>query len=155
LAKQEDEKRKTIKGYRSTSPVLKKLANSRMELLLKGKPVRFDANDLSTAYASVIKAHYAGNRKAAEEYACHRLIKLLHLESAYRNNNLLFVVKNWCVLLMANEKLLRSDKALQQQLKKMFLLKANGSEEEYLQEMRKGKVLSLLDFVAQPNENFK
>lgn len=147
LARKEFEKRSTVKGYRSTPSVLKKLAESRMELVLKGKPVRFDANDLSTAYASIIKTRYAGNRKAAEQYACHRLIKLLHLESAYRNSNLFFVVKNWSVLLMSNEKLLRADKALQQQLKKMFLLKANGSEEEYLKVMRKGKVLSLLNFV--------
>lgn len=144
LARKEDEKRSTIKGYRSTPSVLKKLAESRMELVLKGKPVRFDANDLSTAYASVIKTRYAGNRRAAEEYACHRLIKLLHLESAYRNSNLFFVVKNWSVLLMANEKLLRTNKALQQQLKKMFLLKADGSEDEYLRKMRKGKLLGLL-----------
>lgn len=155
LARKEDEKRSTIKGYRSTPSVLKKLAESRMELVLKGKPVRFDANDLSTAYASIVKTRYAGNRKAADEYACHRLIKLLHLESAYRNSNLFFVVKNWSVLLMTNEKLLRVDKALQQQLKKMFLLKANGSEEEYLQQIRASKQLkSLLANAVQASERY-
>lgn len=155
LARKENEKRSTVKGYRSSPSVLRKLAESRMELVLKGKPVRFDANDLSTAYASVIKTRYAGNRKAAEEYACHRLIKLLLLESAYRNSNLFFVVKNWSVLLMANEKLVRADKALQQQLKKMFLLKANGSEEGYLQQIRASKQLkSLLANAVQASDQY-
>ncbi|MCW5908032.1 MAG: hypothetical protein KIS94_09255 [Chitinophagales bacterium] len=144
LAISENEKRKAIKGYRSSAKVLNKLADSRMELILKGKPVCFDATDLSIAYAAIVKNKFAGNRKTAEEHSYHRLTKLLHLENASGNSNLAFVVKNWSVLLMANEKELRSDKVLQKQLRKMFLLKAGGSEEEYLKEMRRGNLRKII-----------
>ncbi|MBL0309341.1 MAG: hypothetical protein IPP77_06625 [Bacteroidetes bacterium] len=141
LAQEENAKRIAHPKYRSPAPVLKKLADSRMELLLEGKPAKFDATDLSIVYARLIKDQYNGDRKAADEQCFERLIKLLHLKKAYQDKNLAFVLKNWAVLLMANEKALRADKALQRSLRQMFEWKASGSEEDYLRMMRKEKVL--------------
>lgn len=65
IAEAEAVKIQSQKGYRSPSSVLKKLAGSRMELILSEKPVRFDATDLSIAYRSIIKSHFNNNRRQA------------------------------------------------------------------------------------------
>ena len=43
-----------------------------------------------------------------------------------------FILKNWAVLLLSNEKELRYNNALKKMLKKLFVLKAGGSEEAYI-----------------------
>lgn len=132
IAEEETVKIKLQKGYRSPAPVLKKLADSRMELIVKGNPVRFDATDLSIAYAGIIKNRFNNNRNAAMQYAYLRLVKLLHLEKAYTNENLAFVLKNWSVLLMTAENEIKNNKHLKAELKQIFELKANGSEEKFI-----------------------
>jgi hypothetical protein len=51
----ETKKIRSIKGYRTPESVLKKLAESRLELTLDKKTVRFDVTDLSRAYVSILK----------------------------------------------------------------------------------------------------
>ncbi|MBK7559196.1 MAG: hypothetical protein IPI54_13510 [Chitinophagaceae bacterium] len=47
-----------------------------------------------------------------------------------------YILTNWAVLLLSNESELRSNAPLKKILKKLFLLKATGSEEEYIKVMQ-------------------
>ena len=131
LAKTEALKIKSIRGYRSPGSVLKKLAASRMELILQKKPVQFDATDFSRAFSSILKAAYNNNHKKARDHSFIRFAKLLQIKN-YHEQKLQYILKNWCVLFFSNgeEPLLTS--SLKKILKKLFELKATGSEEEYI-----------------------
>ena len=153
LATTEAQKLQTQKGYKSAAAVLKKLANGRLELILKNNAtVRFDATDLSLAYWNIVKEKYAGNRKIAEQDSYQQLKKLLQLSESTDDANLQYVMKNWCVILMSDTSALHFDKPLIEQLKKLFLFKAQGSEEDYMRllqsskELRKLLKASALDF---------
>jgi len=136
LAETEALKIKSIKGYRSPAPVLKKLADSRLEILLKKNAVKFDATDLSLVYARILKDQYNDNRKLAEEHCFTKLIEWLQLKN-YHEEKLQFNLKNWCVLLLSNEQELRRNKGLKKILKKLFALKAEGLEEDYIVELQR------------------
>ena len=131
LATAEDVKIKFNKTYRSPVPVLKTLANSRLELVLQKNAVRFDATDISRAYAGILVKKYNGNRLLAEKGAATKLANILLIKN-YREDNMKFILKNWAVLLLSNEKELRQNSALKKTLRKLFILKAGGSEEEYI-----------------------
>ena len=105
-------------------------------LIMHKKAFRFDATDLSRAYASILKNQYSNNRKLAEEYSFKKLVKLLQIKN-YHEGKLQFIIKNWCVLLLSNEKELRSNKRLKKLLKTLFVLKASGSEEDYITALQK------------------
>jgi hypothetical protein len=132
IAEEESVKRSAQKSYRSPYAALKQLANSRMELVMGGKPVRFDVTDLSIAYINILKDRFNNSRKQAMDYAYPRIVRLLKLEKAYTDMNLEFVVKNWCVFLITAEDELKSNKALCATLAEILLMKANGSEEKYI-----------------------
>src|SRR5688500_5651294 len=151
LAEAEALKIKSIKGYRSPAPVLKKLADSRLEMLLKKKAVRFDATDLSLIYARILKDQYNNNRKLAEDCCFKKLIEWLRLKN-YHEEKLQFILKNWCVLLFSNEQELRHNNGLKKILKKLFELKASGSEEDYITELQRAGDLRKL-FERMWNEN--
>ena len=131
---------KSMKGYRSSATVLEKLADSRLELVLQKKAMRFDATDLSRAYANILKNKYDNNRKLAEETSLRKLANILQIKD-YHDEKLEFILKNWCVLLLSNEQEIRSNSRLKKKLKKLFELKANGDEEEYISELQKAKDL--------------
>lgn len=133
IAATEAQKLKAQNGYRSSSAVLKKLADGRLEIILsKHSTVRFDATDLSLAYLNIVKRKYAGNRKIAEQDSYQKLKKLLQLPGLTDDETLQYVLKNWCVILMADPSALLSDKSLLKSLRTLFLLKAKGNEEEYI-----------------------
>ena len=136
LAESEAKKISADRKYRSPASVLKKLADCRSELIMHKKAFRFDATDLSRAYASILKNQYSNNRKLAEEYSFKKLVKLLQIKN-YHEGKLQFIIKNWCVLLLSNEKELRSNKRLKKLLKTLFVLKASGSEEDYITALQK------------------
>ena len=140
LADTEALKIKSVKGYRSSTSILKKLADSRLELILQKTAVSFDATDLSVAYANILKNHYDNNRKVAEELTFTKLADILHLKN-YQDEKFKFVLKNWCILLLSNEKELRRNNELKKILKKLFELKANGNEEDYISELQQAKEL--------------
>ena len=140
LAVAEAIKIKSIKGYRTPASALKKLADSRLELVLQKNAVRFDATDLSLAYSSILKDQYSNNRKLAEESSFTKLAEWLQLKSYYEEK-LQFILKNWCVLLFNNEKELPRNSRLKKILKKLFELKAGGSEEDYITELQRAKEL--------------
>jgi hypothetical protein len=127
----EAKKIRSIKGYRTPAKILKKLAESRLELILDKKAVRFDVTDLSRAYAGILKDQYNNKRKPAEELALKKLAVILKIKN-YQEVNIQYVLKNWGILLLNNEKELRSSDGLKKILKKLFQLKAYGSEEEYI-----------------------
>ena len=135
LAEAEALKIKSIKGYRSPASALKKLADSRLEILLKKNAVRLDATDLSLVYARILKDQYNNNRKLAEELSFTKLVELLQLKY-YHEEKLQFILKNWCILLFSNEQELRHNSGLKKILKKLFELKARGPEEDYIAELQ-------------------
>lgn len=142
IAATEARKLKSQKGYRSPAAVLKKLADGRLEIILeKQAAVRFDANDLSVAYHEIVKRKYAGNRKNATEDSYNQLIKILQLPGLSNDDNLQFVIKNWCVILMADTSSRSVVKSLKEALRKIFLLKAHGIEEDYMIMLQRNKQL--------------
>jgi hypothetical protein len=152
IAEAEALKIKNTKGYRTPAAVLTKLADSRIELLLQKGSVRFDAVDISIAYANIIKKNYNGDRKLAEQQTFNKLVSLLKIKNPF-SPNLNFVLKNWCVLLLANEQGLRKNKKLLSILKKIFELKANGSEEVHIVGVRRSKELRrFIENILRENE---
>ena len=143
LADAEALKIKSTKGYRTPTSVLAKLANSRMEILLDKTAAKFDATDLSRAYLNIVRNKYNGNRKLAEELMFMKLVKLLQIRS-YDEEKMKFILKNWCVLLLTHEEVLRANGKIRTTLKNLFECKANGSEDEYISELQRAKQLKYL-----------
>jgi hypothetical protein len=100
-------------------------------LILDKKAVRFDVTDLSRAYAGILKDQYNNKRKPAEELSLKKLAAILKIKN-YQEADIQYVLRNWSILLLNNEKELRNDDGLKKILKKLFDLKASGSEEEYI-----------------------
>ncbi|MBK6635834.1 MAG: hypothetical protein IPG38_17475 [Chitinophagaceae bacterium] len=135
LADAEAAKIKADKKYRSSFAHLKNLAESRMELVLKKTAVHFDATDLSRLYASILTKKYGGNRLPVTKDAPKKLAAILGIKN-FQDENMNYVLTNWAVLLLSNESELRSNAPLKKILKKLFLLKATVSEEEYIKVMQ-------------------
>ncbi len=145
LAASEQELLKTTKNYRSPASVLKKLANGRLELIMnKNSTVRFDATDLSIAYWNIVKIKYDGNRKIAEQESYNELLKFMKIPELIKDETAKYVIKNWSVILMADSSKLISDKSLTEVLKKIFHLKSQGNEEEYIHLLQDHQQLSKL-----------
>ncbi len=144
LAETEAQKIQTQKGYRSSAAVLSKLADSKLELTLGKGAVNFDAADLSRVYADLVKKHFKGNRKVAEDSAFEFVIKLLKLEKYRHHYNFNYVLRNWCVFLVPAQKQLKINKALQQELKKILLLKATAPEMDYVKALQRSPNLKKL-----------
>ena len=119
-------------------PVL--LAESRLELVLQKNAVQFDVTDLSRAYAGILKNHYSNKRKPTEELATKKLAALLQIKN-YQELNLQYVLKNWSIVLLSNEKELCDNSGLKKILKKLFELKTGGSEEEYIHGLQHANAL--------------
>ena len=143
LAEAELLKIKSIKGYRSPVSALKKLADSRLELVLQKKAVRFDATDLSLVYSNILKNQYNNNRKLAEELTFTKLADIIQLKN-YHEEKLKFIMKNWCTLLLSYEQDLRRNSGFKKTLKKLFELKAGGVEEDYISELQRATELRKL-----------
>jgi hypothetical protein len=151
LAEAEALKIKTTKTYRSPASTLAKLADSRLEIILKKNAARFDATDLSIAYAGILKDQYNNNRKLAEESCFTKLAEWLPLKNYYEEK-LQFILKNWCVLLFSNEQELRNKSGLKKILKKLFELKAKGYEEDYIAELQRAvKLRKWLERILKEN----
>jgi hypothetical protein len=122
LAEAEAWKIKSMKGYRTPALVLKKLADSRMEIILQKGAVRFDATDLSRIYLKIVKDRYNNNRKLAEEHSFTKLARLLQIKN-HDEKKLRFILRNWCVILVTNEKELRRNRKLTKELNYALSLK--------------------------------
>lgn len=131
LATLEARKIRTQPGYRSPASVLKKLADSRMELLLGEKPVGFDATDISRLFNEILKVHYNSGRKTAREHSFMRLARLLQVKD-WQQDTIRRLLNSWSVLLLSERKQVPLNNELKSVLKKMFALKCSGSEEEYI-----------------------
>lgn len=142
LAEAEAQKISQDTKYRTPAAVLKTLAGSRLQLVLQRAAVDFDATDLSRTYAAIITKKFAGNRMLAEKNAVQKIAGILSVQN-YTEPNMHFVLSNWAVLLLSNEKELRTNKALQQTLKKLFILKACGSEEAYIRGLQQAAVCKM------------
>ena len=117
IAATEAKKIRSIKGYLTPASVLKKLAESRLELILDKKAVQFDVTDLSRAYAGILKDQYNNKRKPAEALALKKLAAILKIKN-YQEVNIQYVLRNWSILLVNNEKELRSHDGLKKKIKK-------------------------------------
>lgn len=131
IAEEEAERIKSISGYKTSAKVLKKLADSRLELILNKKTIKFDATDLSLAYAGILKNQFKNKRKPSEEFTSKKLARLLGIKN-HHEINLQYVLRNWCILLHYYEGELRKDNQLKKIVKKIIELKANGKEEKYI-----------------------
>jgi hypothetical protein len=140
LARTEAMKIKTLPGYRSPIPVLKKLAESRLEKFIKKDAVRFDATDLSLAWAGILAKKYHHDRIPALSNAAEKLAAILTIQD-WREDILNFILLNWSGLMLAGEAALRRNKKLKQILKKLFTLKATGCEEKYILELQRAAPL--------------
>lgn len=140
LAIAEAEKIKTIPGYRTPASTLKKLAETKLELLLQKKAVRFDANDLSLTYAALLKQKYKNNRQRFEQGKEIKLAALLHIKNT-EDPIMKFILQNWALLLLQYEATLKKNNSLKNELKKILMLKAKGSEAEYHALLQKSNTL--------------
>jgi hypothetical protein len=158
LAAAEALKIKTNPGYRSPGPVLKKLADCRLELLLDTGAVRFDATDLSLAWLGILAKKYNNDRSKASVNNAEKLAGILNLKD-WREENMHFILSNWSPLMLVNEKELRGNNELKKILKNLFVLKATGSEEKYILELQRAAPLRkylerlLKEFVLQDISN--
>lgn len=140
LAVAEGLKIKVNRKHRTSVPVLKKLADSRMELVLDKRAVQFDATDLSRVYAFILKNKYKGNRILAEKDASKKLAKTLQIKNI-GDEKMKEVLKNWALILLNKDKTFKGNKVLQNELKKLLKLKAGGAEEVYIHAMQKSSAL--------------
>lgn len=136
LAATEDARIKAGKNYRSAPGTLKTLAGSRLELILNNNAVRFDATDLSRAFAGMIRKKNKGNRLAAIKGASKKLAGILQIKK-YQDNNMHYVLQNWAIFLLCRQKELEQKPALKKTLKSLFTLKASGCEETYIKALQK------------------
>lgn len=136
IAEDEMKKIKAAPGYRTPAGILKKLAESRMELVLNKKAVRFDATDCSRAYAEIIRSQFAGNRKEAELFSMRKLLSLLQIRN-YNEVQMHYVISNWSALLFNKKTGLQMNTGVKKKLKNLLELKANGSEEGYITALQK------------------
>ncbi len=113
--------------------------------------MRFDATDLSLAYANILKDQYNNNRKLAEKASFSKTRRMLQLKN-YHEEKLKFILKNWCVLLLTEEQELRRNSGLKKILKKLFELKAGGDEEDYIARLqRAGALRKFLEKIVKEN----
>ncbi len=140
LANIERKKILTQKGYRSSYQTMKLLAGGRLELILdRSTTVSFDVTDLSLAYRAIVKSKYAGNRKLAIQDARSKLLKILRMQALIADENLNYVINNWCVILMSSLETWKNDEVMLATLKEMFYLKVNGNEEDYIRLLQRSK----------------
>lgn len=145
IAEAEALKIKSVWDYRSPEAVLKKLADSRMELILQKKPVQFDATDLSRVFSEILKTVYNNDHKIARDDTFIRLAKTLQIKN-YHEQELQYILKNWCVLLLHNKQQLKFSSSLKKDLKRLFELKAKGTEEEYISLLqRSGELKKIIE----------
>ena len=140
IAADEALKIKADPRYRTPASTLKKLADGRMEFILNKNAVQFDAIDLSLAWAAILKKKYNNNRHLIPLDLYKKLAAILGLKN-YHDANMKFVLQNWSMVLLANEKELRSNKTLQRSFKLLFNLKASGKEEEYISVLQKSVLI--------------
>ena len=138
LAAAEEIKIKTTTGYLSPITVLKKLADSRMELILNKNALSFDAVDLSDIYAAVLKKQYKNNRMLAEKGKAMKLATILGIKKG-NEAPMNYILKNWALLLLYKEKELQNNRLLKKDLNLLFKLKAAGLENDYIVAMSKAK----------------
>ena len=151
ISETEASKIKSTKAYRTPSAILEKLADSRMEIVLKKTAVTFDATDISLIYARILKEQWNNDRKLAEGVLFTKLVKLLQIKN-YQEEKLKFILKNWCVLLLSREEKLRRDKKLKTMLKDLFEIKASGAEEDYISGLQRNPELKrLLEEIVKEN----
>ena len=151
LALVEADKIKTTPGYRSSTKVLKDLAESRIQMTMEDSATRIDAGDLSLLWLSILKKKYDNDRGLAAADSAKKLAAILKIKN-WQEVKMKFILENWAVLLLANEKRLRADSALKSSIKNLFELKSDGREEEYIREMQRTK--ELRDFLEELVEKF-
>ncbi len=136
IAQTEMDKIKANPGYRTSAVILKKLAESRMELVSNKKSVAFDATDCSRAYAEIVKKQFAGDRKAAELFSMKKMLNLVNMKN-YSEEQMRYVLTNWSLLLYNKKTGLQLTADEKMKLKSIFKMKAKGSEEDYISAMQK------------------
>ena len=90
-------------------------------------------------------------QRSAGSMAFIKLAEIIQLKN-YHEEDLKFIVKNWCILLLTNEQELRHNSGLKKILKKLFELKAGGEEEDYISELQRATDLrNFLERIVKEN----
>ena len=98
-----------------------------------------------------LQIQYNNDRKAAEEFSFTKLVNILGLKIPFEEN-LKFIMKNWCVLLLTYDQELRCNNGLKKILKRLFNLKAVGNEEDYIAELQRSiAIRKLLEKIVEEN----
>jgi len=134
LALEEARKIKLKPRYRTPEPVLKRLADSRLELVLKKNAVNFDATDLSRIFVNLIDNNQNKGQNISKVLASKNLVNILGFKNI--SDNLMYIIKNWAVLLLSADNNLSTNEWLKKQVKNLFELKAFGKEEDYIKFMQ-------------------
>lgn len=153
IAKEESLKIRNKKGYRSSSPILKKLADSRMELVMDKKAVPFDATDLSRVYAKILNIEFNNDRKYAEEIAMTKMKTWLAIKDPI-DMDLQFLMKNWGLLLFPDKESTTTPfhNRLKKKMISLFQLKVKGTEAEYIEELQ--KIAELKNYLEKLVKNY-
>jgi hypothetical protein len=153
IATAEAKKIKTLKGYRSSPQTLAKLADSRMQMTMDDSAIRIDATDLSVLWVILLDRKYDNNRVLATKDSAKKLAAILQIKN-YQEEKMNFILENWAVLLLVNEKEFRNNAALKKSVKKLFELKAYGSEEDFIQAMQRcGSMRNFLETIINESPN--
>jgi hypothetical protein len=131
LAATEAAKIKAEKKYRSPARTLKILAESRLELIINKRAVRFDATDMSRVFAGIISKKCKGDRLLTVKDGAKKLAGILQLISC-RDDTMYFILKNWAPFILCKQNELVKNSRVKKSLKTLFTLKATGSELEYI-----------------------
>ena len=122
---------KSNNAYRSPVTVLKTLANSRLELVLQKNAVRFDATDISRAYAGILTKKYNGNRMLAEKGAEKKTRQHTADKKLRRGQYEIYFEELGSIVINKRKRTVHNS-SLKKVLKKLFMLKASGNEEAYI-----------------------
>jgi hypothetical protein len=94
---------------------------------------------------------YNNDRKLAEKKSFEKLADLLQIKNR-EEEKINFILKNWCVMIIAKEQDFRSNTGLKKMLKKLFELKAEGDEEAYISGLQQaGSLRKLLTDIVKEN----
>jgi hypothetical protein len=139
LAKEENEKKKADKNYRTSIHTLKKFTAANLQLLLEKDPVPFfDASAVSNAITDHIIKTYNGDRKKAIAMGLKKTIQALGNDSfTALSGHKKKAVEEWSLLAMANLNLSTWSNTEKKQFVSLVNSKANKSELDFIKRMQK------------------
>lgn len=144
LSNKEFQKIQTQKGYRSSINIMRKLADSNLELMLsKDGHHEFDASFLSQSITQCIKDEFEGNRERAIAETKAQTQKFLGLKNKdLRSSEEQQSLRNFSLLLQVFTDLSAWGNRDKKELIRLVKEKGSGSERQYIQQFQKHERLN-------------